>query len=259
MVEGRFDDAVPLLRFAHERCPTRPAVRSYLLVPLATRLLAAGERDELDRLIDTFAADFARISDAPLPTTDLHYLHALLARADGDLDGAWNHAHHALDVAEPAHLHLRAIDDLHLLGVLAHQRGHSATAARLLGAVTTERTRIGYVARELPDRDAVDAIEGDLRVSEPVAWAEGEALVFADAIEYARRSRGERSRPTVGWASLTPTEQRVAAIVAEGHSNDEAARQLLMSVATVKTHLTHIYAKTGVTSRTGLAAALPRR
>jgi DNA-binding CsgD family transcriptional regulator len=29
-----------------------------------------------------------------------------------------------------------------------------------------------------------------------------------------------------------------------------------MSVATVKTHLTHIYAKTGVTNRTGLAAAL---
>ena len=95
--------------------------------------------------------------------------------------------------------------------------------------------------------------------TEPVAWAEGEALAFADAIEYARRSRGERSRPTVGWASLTPTEQRVAAIVAEGHSNDEVARQLLMSVATVKTHLTHIYAKTGVTSRAGLAAALARR
>ena len=32
-----------------------------------------------------------------------------------------------------------------------------------------------------------------------------------------------------------------------------------MSVATVKTHLTHIYAKTGVASRTGLSAALPRR
>ena len=96
-------------------------------------------------------------------------------------------------------------------------------------------------------------------MSEPVAWAEGEALAFADAIEYARRSRGERSRPTVGWASLTPTEQRVAAVVAEGHSNDEVARQLLMSVATVKTHLTHIYAKTGVSSRAALAATLPRR
>ena len=259
VVEGRFADAIPLLRFAHERCPTGPAGRSYLLVPLATRLLAAGERDELDRLIDTFAADLARIRDAPLPTTDLHYLHALLARADGDLDGAWNHAHHALDIAEPAQLRLRAIDDLHLLGVLAHQRSQTATAARLLGAVTAERTHIGYVACELPDRDAVDAIEASLRLSEPAAWAEGETLDFADAIEFARRSRGERSRPTTGWASLTPTEQRVAAVVAQGHSNDEAARQLLMSVATVKTHLTHIYAKTGVTSRTGLAAALPRR
>jgi DNA-binding CsgD family transcriptional regulator len=141
----------------------------------------------------------------------------------------------------------------------SHQRDHSAIAARLLGAVAAERARIGYLARELPDGAAVDAIGGNLRADQPAAWAEGEALAFADAIEYARRSRGKRSRPTAGWASLTPTEQRVAAAVAEGHSNDEVARQLLMSVATVKTHLTHIYAKTGVTSRAGLAARLHRR
>jgi hypothetical protein len=57
VVEGRFDDAISLLRFAHERCPTAPAGRSYLLVPLATRLLAAGERDELDALVEIFATD----------------------------------------------------------------------------------------------------------------------------------------------------------------------------------------------------------
>ncbi len=141
LLEGRVDDAVPLLRFAHARCPASPALRSYLLVPLATQLLAAGERQELDELIETFAADLGRISDAPLPTTDLHYLRAVLARADGDLDRARNEAYRALDVAEPAHLRLRAIDDVHLLGVLAYQRGQVATAARLLGAVSAERER----------------------------------------------------------------------------------------------------------------------
>ena len=201
----------------------------------------------------------ARIADAPLPTADLHYLRALMTRADGDLDIAWDHAHHALEIAVPAGLHLRAIDHMNLLGILARQRGQTTTAARLLGAVAAERARIGYVARELPDGAAVAAIDADLRVAEPVAWAEGDALTFADAIEYAQRSRGERSRPTVGWASLTPTEQRVAAVVGEGHSNEEAARRLFMSVATVKTHLTHIYAKTGVISRAELAAALARR
>jgi DNA-binding CsgD family transcriptional regulator len=57
---------------------------------------------------------------------------------------------------------------------------------------------------------------------------------------------------------LTPTEQRVAALVTTGSTNDEIARELLMGVATVKTHLTHIYAKTGAANRTELAARHPR-
>ena len=83
-------------------------------------------------------------------------------------------------------------------------------------------------------------------------------MAFDDAVAYARRARGERARPTVGWSSLTPTEQRVAALVAQGATNDDVGAQLLMSVATVKSHLTHIYAKVGVTNRTELAARHPR-
>jgi DNA-binding CsgD family transcriptional regulator len=155
--------------------------------------------------------------------------------------------HAALEIAAPAGLRLRAIDHLHLLAVLSHQRRQPMTAAR-----------IGYVVRELPDRDAVDLIEAELHGAESEAWGEGVGLAFSDAIEYARRSRGQRSRPTVGWASLTPTERRVAALVAEGRSNDDVAREALMSVATVKTHLTHIFAKTGVSTRAELAAKFPR-
>jgi len=63
----------------------------------------------------------------------------------------------------------------------------------------------------------------------------------------------------VGWDSLTPTEQRVLDAAAAGHSNDEIASRLLMSAATVKTHLTHIYAKTGTTSRRQLVASYTQR
>lgn len=41
------------------------------------------------------------------------------------------------------------------------------------------------------------------------AWAEGAALTTEEAIAYAQRGRGERKRPTSGWASLTPTERDV--------------------------------------------------
>ena len=43
------------------------------------------------------------------------------------------------------------------------------------------------------------------------AWAEGAALSTEEAIAYAQRGRGERKRPTSGWASLTPTERDVVA------------------------------------------------
>ena len=124
--------------------------------------------------------------------------------------------------------------------------------------MAVERARIGYVTRQIPDADAVHAVEAELRVDEADAWTQGEALGFDEAVAYAQRSRGERARSTIGWSSLTPTEQRVAALVAQGYSNDDVAAQLLMSVATVKTHLTHIYAKVGVANRTELAGRHPR-
>ena len=55
---------------------------------------------------------------------------------------------------------------------------------------------------------------------------------------------------------LTPAEGRVAELVAEGRANREVAAALFLSERTVATHLTHIYAKLGVRSRTELARRL---
>jgi DNA-binding CsgD family transcriptional regulator len=85
------------------------------------------------------------------------------------------------------------------------------------------------------------------------AWAEGAGLSLEEAIAYARRGRGERKRPTSGWASLTPTERDVARLVAEGLANNEIAARLFISRRTVQTHLTHVYAKLGIASRVQLA------
>ncbi|MFL6124347.1 LuxR C-terminal-related transcriptional regulator [Actinophytocola sp.] len=73
------------------------------------------------------------------------------------------------------------------------------------------------------------------------------------AVDYARRSRGRRGRPASGWASLTPAEQSVVRLAADGLSNPDIGARLFMSRGTVKTHLSHVYAKLGVTNRTELA------
>src|SRR6266511_130552 len=76
---------------------------------------------------------------------------------------------------------------------------------------------------------------------------------------WAEKARAELARiggraPASG--QLTPTEQRVAALVAEGRSNKEVAAELVVTVKTVEANLSRIYAKLGVRSRTELARRL---
>ncbi|MDN5894612.1 MAG: LuxR C-terminal-related transcriptional regulator, partial [Nocardioides sp.] len=64
---------------------------------------------------------------------------------------------------------------------------------------------------------------------------------------------GLNVRRSGGVTDLTPQETAVADLVAVGLSNREAAEQLYVSVKTVQYHLTRIYAKLGIRSRTELA------
>ena len=48
---------------------------------------------------------------------------------------------------------------------------------------------------------------------------------------------------------LTPREAEVLALIAEGLTNNEIAERLVVSAATVKTHVNHIFAKAGVRDR----------
>ena len=57
---------------------------------------------------------------------------------------------------------------------------------------------------------------------------------------------------------LTPAERRVVEVVAAGASNRAAADQLFVSVRAVEVHLTSVYRKLGIKSRTELASLLAR-
>ena len=158
-----------------------------------------------------------------------------------------------------------ACDGIELLGVLAAARERFSDAARLLAAAAAARRPLQYLApgftanRGAAARAASQARHalGEDRFTQ--AWAEGQALTLDDAVAYATRKGGGRKRPATGWASLTPAEREVVRLVSEGLRNDAIARRLFIAPGTVKVHLTHIFAKLGITTRAELAAQAAAR
>jgi DNA-binding CsgD family transcriptional regulator len=84
-------------------------------------------------------------------------------------------------------------------------------------------------------------------------------MSLPDIATWVARGRGPRRRPATGWDSLTPAELSVVRAVAKGATNAEAAAQLFMSARTVSTHLSHVFAKLGVKTRSELAGIAATR
>ncbi len=74
----------------------------------------------------------------------------------------------------------------------------------------------------------------------------------------ARGTGRRRERATSGWESLTQTELKVVALVAQRLSNPEVAERLFISRHTVESHLKHVYQKLSLRSRVELAAEAAR-
>jgi DNA-binding CsgD family transcriptional regulator len=90
------------------------------------------------------------------------------------------------------------------------------------------------------------------------ALHEGRALSLEEAVAYAERGRGKHNRARSGWESLTPSEQRVVALVGQHLTNAQIAERLFISVPTVKSHLNRAFAKLGMNNRGQLAAGAHR-
>jgi DNA-binding NarL/FixJ family response regulator len=151
-------------------------------------------------------------------------------------------------------LQLTAVEALEALALVADAVQDATQAARFAGAARSFRERTGFrwITPALREPLACLASRGT-----PIA---DELLPSLDeAVALARRGRGERRRPATGWDSLTPAESAVIELVATGVTNREIAQRLFVSVATVKTHLIHIYAKLDVRSRAELAATATAR
>ncbi|GAA2433565.1 response regulator transcription factor [Streptomyces macrosporus] len=102
----------------------------------------------------------------------------------------------------------------------------------------------GYLLKDAPREELFAAVR---------AAAEGRT-VLSPAVASRLVSR-VRTPPSGTGAPLSAREREVLALVARGTPNREIARLLFISEATVKTHLTHLYAKLGVNDRAAAVAA----
>jgi DNA-binding CsgD family transcriptional regulator len=186
-----------------------------------------------------------------------------VARAEGRPGAAEDAHHRALAICVCHGYAATSAETLECLASLAVASASWLEAARLYGAARGLRERTGsrrpVVDAPTADTDglAIEAALGPERYA--AAVAEGEALPLDGAAAYASRARGERKRPSSGWDSLTPMEQRVTALVAEGLTNPDIGRRLYITTGTVKVHLHNIFAKLGVARRSELAARATER
>jgi predicted ATPase/class 3 adenylate cyclase/DNA-binding CsgD family transcriptional regulator len=249
-------DAPTAASFAgRHRVSDIPEVADQQLVLMAEAALAGGDsasaRQWTDAALDE-RSDRRMHASAPALTTS-----ARVALAEGDIDRAEADAHRALAVASSGRRHLTVPDILECLAAAASKGGNHHHAARLCGAADAIRQRMGTVrfAVHQPMHDAVVAAARDALGDDTFeqAWSQGTAIDIDEAIAYAQRGRGQRKRPSSGWASLTPTERNVVRLVADGHHNSDIASRLLISPRTVQAHITHIYNKLGLKSRVQLA------
>ena len=186
-----------------------------------------------------------------------------LAGFDGDRDQAWEHAHEGLEVLADFGDRLGVAEALETVAGLAVARDQPDRALRLLAAAERFHDDTGLVRfpvdAERVERYAIAARTQLDPADAEACWAEGAQLTLDEAVAYARRGRGERARPQVGWAGLTPTEREVVRLAAAGHTNAQIGERLFVSVHTVKKHLSNVYAKVGLGSRSGLVAEAARR
>ena len=136
----------------------------------------------------------------------------------------------------------------------ARGRRHHADSPRMVDRAGTMEDAAAALLPGDPEAGA-DLLEEALAGFE-AAGATRDASRVRAGLRGAGRRRQRPSAPAApgaGWADLSPTERRVVALVAEGHSNREVADRLFLSRRTVDNHLYRVFTKLEVANRVELS------
>jgi DNA-binding CsgD family transcriptional regulator len=180
----------------------------------------------------------------------------------------------AADATRRAEEFLAAGSTPRRVAAAAHCRGLLDADPGLLLAAADGYTAAG---RPLPRAQALEAAvallaeRGDLAAARPPCIASLDEYAALGAMWDLTRARARfrpyglrqptrrPKRPTVGWDALTPSEAKVAELVAKGLSNPEIANELVVARRTVEHHVGNVLAKLQVRSRTDIARVVATR
>lgn len=147
-----------------------------------------------------------------------------------------------LDIAMPRLTGLQAareltrlLPDLRILILTMYDNDQYLFEALKVGAS-------GYVLKSVADRDLVEACRATMR---------GEPFLYPGAVTALIRSYVEmaRDKETLPAKAVTPREEEILKLVAEGHSSKEIADMLVISVKTVERHRANLLQKLGLRDR----------
>lgn len=224
LLEGDDEEAVRELTEAYsaarETGQHEPGRRNRLEGDLAQALVNVGRLEEAAAVGREMLA-LGRRSNRPALTGVGLRIEGLVAAARGDLDHGAGALSRAVSEHENCPLPLELGRSLLALGQVERRRRAKAEGNDALRAALRRFTSIG-------------------------------AKPFADQAR-AELRRGTRGRGA-GMSALTPVEQQVAELVAAGMSNREVATRLFASVRTIEAHLSAVYRKLEIRSRSELAA-----
>jgi DNA-binding NarL/FixJ family response regulator len=213
------------------------------VVPLKTRIVLADDHAMVRRglrLVLDSEPDLEVVGEAEDGAAAIE----LSMRDDVDLA--------VLDVTMPRMTGLQAARDLHrrrpelrILILSMHDNEQYLYEALKAGAS-------GYVLKSAADRDLVAACRAAMR-GEPFLYPGAVTALIRDFLAHAHGDAPSRENP------LSPREEEVTKLIAEGHTTREIAQLLVLSEKTVERHRANILDKLGLRDRVDLTRYAIRR
>ncbi|MGD0376891.1 MAG: protein kinase [Streptosporangiaceae bacterium] len=187
------------------------------------------------------------------------WLMAEIGRQTGRISDAGAHLRESLEIAARIGDRLRMIDCLDTCGHLCAATGRWAEAITLWAAQATHKVQTGMPdlpqfadRRQASIRKARQALGS---AATAAAEERGTAMTLATAADYAALLAApgpQQPQPPPGLGQLSPREQELVILVAQGATDAQIAERLYISVRTVRSHLDRIRDKTGCRRRADL-------